>query len=302
MADDNRVLAAKEAQAREEAVLRRSEAEQDRDRTAKQLRVATAERLAVQGREVLPTDPTLSLLLTAEAVRTSTRAAETPNHFAEQVIRDGLMQLGGYPLAGRERQILAVAISPDSQWLATGGKVLRSVQQMTVRDNRLLLWNLGTPDLDPIELLGHESGIMAVAFSADGRWLASSGGDEFSPLSDNKVRLWDLSAPLPGSAPRILGAHTSYVSKMAFSPDGRWLATASTHEPMAEHIDRGIFLWDLSSGPEKVRQTVMAGGDLSSFKFTAGLSRRRAMKGSLRGICSKQIQTQPPHCWDQLAR
>jgi WD40 repeat protein len=63
---------------------------------------------------------------------------------------------------------------------------------------------------------GHMLGAHAVAFSPDGRRLATGGGS-----SPDAVKLWDLSTnrelmTLPG--------HGSVFAFVAFSPDGRWLA------------------------------------------------------------------------------
>jgi RNA polymerase sigma factor (sigma-70 family) len=80
--------------------------------------------------------------------------------------------------------------------------------------------------------------VFSVALSPDGKTLAT-GINHFDPSRSGEVALWDTAT---GKVRTVLEGHTELVQSLAFSPDGKRLASASH--------DKTVKVWDTATGKE----------------------------------------------------
>jgi WD40 repeat protein len=122
----------------------------------------------------------------------------------------------------------AVAFSPDGKLLAVGDSYNRWESNA---QGRVLVWETATGRLVRT-FKGHGKLVTSVAFSPDGRRLAS-GGDG--------ACVWDLAS---GKQVRRFPGSGNFTYALAFSPDGRELVAGG----------KEAVVWDLSSGEELCRR------------------------------------------------
>lgn len=127
-------------------------------------------------------------------------------------------RLRALPFDGR---IKCVRFDPQGRFFAAAA---------TIGTNRLGVWDLETLQRLP-GFEGHRNGIGWVEFSPDGTRVASTSGRQNSTnggycndLPDQTVRVWEVAT---GREIVRLEGHTAFVSGVAFSPDGKLLASSA---------------------------------------------------------------------------
>jgi WD40 repeat protein len=115
--------------------------------------------------------------------------------------------------------VQAAVFAPNNQTIVSGGG----------DSGNALLWDASTGNLIAPFPLKHTAWINSIAFSPDGRIMATVG-------NDSRLVLWDFSERRPIALPPV--GHRGNIYAVAFSPDQKLVATGG--------VDHTVRIWDLS--------------------------------------------------------
>jgi WD40 repeat protein/energy-coupling factor transporter ATP-binding protein EcfA2 len=275
----------------------------------RQMKILAAHNVAEKVQSVFPSRPSLGLLLAAESVRVLQRVDEPNSVAEEEALRWALGRSGGRALeSGR---VTAVAQTADRRFLVTAGM-----------DGTAQIWDLTAKEPATsgrvLTSLG-EGTVSALALTADRRWLltrVTSGAEPYLFLRDLSSQEKRRSLPdedwLDSSDPfsqdgrwlitnqtgkailrdlrtgTVHDLQTEDLRAAAFSPDSRWLATASNRNPVA--------LRDLHSADPTIPVRVLPGseGPLESLAFGPDGYRLAASAGDGSARVWRLIPGDPP--------
>jgi WD40 repeat protein len=164
--------------------------------------------------------------------------------------------------AAESPPVTAVAFRQDGHRLAAA-----------CRDRTVRVWDANTGRL--VRILPRQSNEVAtVAYSPDGRYLATATTNLFDPHAyerePGEVKLWDADT---GREIRTLGGHTAGVFDVAFSPDGRYLASACA--------DKIVRIWDITDLSRKARMLPGHEGHVRRVVFLPPDGRHLATAGGM---------------------
>jgi|GEM_PF-1300385 len=141
--------------------------------------------------------------------------------------RQGKYRSTMYPAVG---VVYAVAVSPDSRWLAVGGGEWK-------RSGLVKIYDFASGKV-VARLTGYPSFVHSLAFTSDSRRIATGGGDK-------TVRIWQLG---PGIAPSALAELRRFKVRagealcVVWTPDGRYAIASSSPN------DNAVYVWDAETG------------------------------------------------------
>lgn len=196
-------------------------------------RIAFARELSVNAVSNLDIDPERSILLALQAVSVSSAGGKPVLPEAKEALHRAVnssrVQFTLLGLVGT-----GVAYSPD------GTRIAATAADVDYKTGKVAggakIWDVATGK-ELLTLTGHTFTTEYIAFSPDGKKLATASDDK-------TAKVWDA---ITGKELLTLTGHTFKVSGVVFSPDGTRIATSSGLRGSPDHTAK---VWDATTGKE----------------------------------------------------
>ena len=134
-----------------------------------------------------------------------------------------------------EASVIGAAFSPDSQLFALATSDTKNAGEVpTFQPGRVLIWDRTTGQ-ERAQLSGHEAGVRCLAFSPDGRFLVTGGGEINQPVPGELI-IWD--AATFQEQFRFEG-HASGTTGVGFTPDSQRLISVGH--------DQLVKIWNINT-------------------------------------------------------
>lgn len=130
----------------------------------------------------------------------------------------------------------------DTNLVNTSESLVSVLNSKAFEDDGIIAMTPG-PNLLPVYLSSHSYPVLALAFSPDGKTLASGSRSEYQPfdITAGKIHLWDVETGMPKITLRTPGWK---VDTLAFSPNGKYLASDGSKR---WRDSQKILIWDLTT-------------------------------------------------------
>jgi len=130
-----------------------------------------------------------------------------------------------HKITGFAHEVVAIAVSPDSKLFATGGGA-------PTEDGEIKVFEAGTWKLITDVKNGHSDTVYGVAFSPDGKKIATASADKF-------IKVFEVPS---GKFIKSFEGHTHHVLDVGWQNDGKLLASAGA--------DNTVKIWDYEKGEQ----------------------------------------------------
>ncbi|MBI5961367.1 MAG: PQQ-binding-like beta-propeller repeat protein, partial [Chloroflexi bacterium] len=219
----------------------------------------------------------LALSLALEAVSLAAPPPEVLRTLADMAFSPGTRSI--FNLHGE--WIWDIAFSPDGQTVASGSCATEQITADEVcPQGELFLWRVEDHAILKRFPVG-EGAVCSIDFSPDGKTMVSGSGicnsyqvSDTDRSGKSDMVLWDVNT---GEAIHRFSGHTGWIFSVAFSPDGRMIASGST-DPL-------VRLWDAQTG-EEIRHFEGNVGQVRNVAFSPDGSKLFSVSGNTISVWS----------------